>query len=66
MVATSPQPLRLRGDVDAPNQVLGGQLWSIFMRDWEGVPKAAVKMNILSIVLIIIAVSLIAVAGAVM
>lgn len=51
---------------DALNQVLGGQLWSIFMRDWEGVPKAAVKMNVLSILLIIIAVSLIAVAGAVL
>ncbi|CAM9457239.1 unnamed protein product [Ascophyllum nodosum] len=46
--------------------VLSGQLWSIFMKEWVGVTKLAVNVNILSMCLIISAVIIIAIAGAVL
>ncbi|CAM9680111.1 unnamed protein product [Laminaria digitata] len=46
--------------------VLNGQLWSVFMKEWVGVPKAAMKINILSISLLVTAVTIIAIAGAVL
>lgn len=45
-------------------QVLGGQLWGVFMNEWVGVPAQAVRANVVSIVLLVTAVTIIAVAGA--
>lgn len=49
-----------------PVQVLNGQLWSVFMKEWVGVPKKAMSINILSISLLVTAVTIIAIAGAVL
>ena len=46
--------------------MLNGQLWSVFMKEWVGVPKAARNINILSISLLVTAVAVIAIAGAVL
>lgn len=47
-------------------QVLSGQLWSVLMKEWVGVPKLAVNVNIVSISLLVVAVTVIAIAGAVL
>ncbi|CAN0534242.1 unnamed protein product [Ectocarpus sp. 8 AP-2014] len=46
--------------------VLSGQIWSVFMKEWAGVPPLAMKVNVASICLLVAAVSIIAVAGAVL
>eukprot|EP00903_Cladosiphon_okamuranus_P017561 g16175.t1 len=46
--------------------VLSGQLWGVFMKEWVGVPRLALKANVLSICLLVIAVTVIAVAGSVL
>eukprot|EP00904_Undaria_pinnatifida_P013313 jgi/Undpi1/9111/HiC_scaffold_26.g11569.m1 len=46
--------------------VLNGQLWSVLMKEWVGVPKKAMSINILSISLLVTAVTVIAIAGAVL
>ncbi|CAM9150746.1 unnamed protein product [Scytosiphon promiscuus] len=46
--------------------VLGGQIWSVFMKEWVGVPRLAMKVNIASICLLVTAVTIIAIAGAVL
>ncbi|CAM9589638.1 unnamed protein product [Discosporangium mesarthrocarpum] len=44
--------------------VLSGQIWSLFLREWEGAPAQAVRVNVVSIFLLVCAVTVIAVAGA--
>lgn len=46
--------------------MLSGQLWSLLMKEWVGVPKLAVNVNIVSISLLVVAVTVIAIAGAVL
>ncbi|CAM9163497.1 unnamed protein product [Pylaiella littoralis] len=46
--------------------VLSGQMWSIFMKEWVGVPRLAMQVNIASIVTLVTAVTIIAIAGAVL
>lgn len=46
--------------------VLGGQLWGVLMKEWVGVPVQAVRINIASISLLVMAVTIIAIAGAVL
>eukprot|EP00752_Nemacystus_decipiens_P003114 g2884.t1 len=46
--------------------VLGGQMWSVLMKEWVGVPRLALKINVLSISLLVTAVTVIAIAGAVL
>ena len=47
-------------------QVLSGQMWGVFMKEWVGVPRLALKVNVLSICLLVTAVTVIAIAGAVL
>lgn len=50
----------------AQTQVLSGQIWGVFMKEWVGVPRLAMKVNVLSICLLVTAVIVIAIAGAVL
>mmetsp|Transcript_17853 Transcript_17853/g.23510 ORF Transcript_17853/g.23510 Transcript_17853/m.23510 type:complete len:413 (-) Transcript_17853:103-1341(-) len=43
--------------------VLFGQLWGIYLKEWDGAPRPAVQMNVLSFSLLISAVTVIAIAS---
>ncbi|CAN0200643.1 unnamed protein product [Phaeothamnion confervicola] len=46
--------------------VLNGQLWGLALKEWDGAPLRALHMNYVSIAVLILAATVIAIAGSVL